>query len=208
MGLMTQEECIRGAYGLLETVTPLRGDCGRLCGKACCKGDENTGMWLLPGEEKLLEHRKDFHVRTCQDNAGYPLAVCRGRCAREYRPFACRIYPLFPLVTPGKEGGLKITAIYDPRSTSNCLLTQYALGRYGSSVNSANPLEDSLSPYIATARRRGITPSFLIRLRKAGAMLLADQELRQYLLDTSRFLIELAELRQKVGVSPTLPRNL
>ena len=38
---------------LLDALTPLKTDCGRLCGGACCQGDETTGMLLFPGEDAL-----------------------------------------------------------------------------------------------------------------------------------------------------------
>ena len=41
------------ARALLSNLTPLKSDCGRLCGGACCQGDDATGMLLFPGEEAL-----------------------------------------------------------------------------------------------------------------------------------------------------------
>ena len=42
---------------MLDSVCPIDGDCGRLCGAACCTaGDtdgEELGIYLYPGEEKL-----------------------------------------------------------------------------------------------------------------------------------------------------------
>lgn len=75
---------------MLGALTPMHEDCGRLCGAACCRGDENTGMRLFPGERTTLD------VRPTED--GGRLAVCSGSCRREERPLACRIFPLFPTV--------------------------------------------------------------------------------------------------------------
>ena len=45
-------EAVMAARDLLEQVTPLRTDCGRYCGGACCLSDEDGqgGMLLVPGE--------------------------------------------------------------------------------------------------------------------------------------------------------------
>lgn len=69
--------------------TPLRADCGQLCGGACCKGDENTGMILFPHETTALETKK------CESHT---LAVCNGSCNREDRPLGCMIFPFFPCI--------------------------------------------------------------------------------------------------------------
>ena len=71
-------------------LTPLKADCGKLCGGACCKGDENTGMRLFPFEESELPVK-------ALDN-GVRLVVCEGKCDRTKRPLACRIFPFFPTV--------------------------------------------------------------------------------------------------------------
>ncbi len=42
------------AFDILGELTPLKADCGRLCGGACCKGDAQTGMRLFPFEETSL----------------------------------------------------------------------------------------------------------------------------------------------------------
>ena len=78
------------AYKIMDSLTPLKGDCGLLCGSICCKGDENTGMRLFPHEESTL----DIKNTEC----GVRLAVCNGKCDREERPLACRIFPFFPTV--------------------------------------------------------------------------------------------------------------
>lgn len=77
-------------FRLLEQVTPLRADCGVLCGGACCKGDDTTGMRLFPHEESVLP------VQNLAD--GGRLAVCNGSCQRSGRPLACRIFPFFPTI--------------------------------------------------------------------------------------------------------------
>ncbi len=74
---------------IMKTLTPLRVDCGVLCGGACCKGDERTGMRLFPHEQSVLPVIEENGVR---------LAVCNGSCDRETRPLSCRIFPFFPTI--------------------------------------------------------------------------------------------------------------
>ena len=47
---MKKEEVILKCYKILENETPLNFDCGKICKNKCCKGDENTGMLLFPGQ--------------------------------------------------------------------------------------------------------------------------------------------------------------
>lgn len=77
-------------FRIMGDLTPLRADCGLLCGGACCKGDENTGMRLFPHEETHLP------VKPLPD--GGRLAVCNGHCDRTKRPLACHIFPFFPTI--------------------------------------------------------------------------------------------------------------
>ena len=77
-------------YKIMGDLTPLKADCGMLCGGACCKGDENTGMRLFPFEESELP------VKTLENSVR--LVVCEGKCDRSKRPLACRVFPFFPTV--------------------------------------------------------------------------------------------------------------
>ena len=77
----------RKINAIMDTLTPLRVDCGVLCGGACCKGDSQTGMRLFPHEESVLPVIEENGVR---------LAVCNGTCDRDTRPLSCRIFPFFP----------------------------------------------------------------------------------------------------------------
>ncbi len=95
----------------LGVLTPLRGhDCGQLCGAACCKGDDSTGMLLFPGETTTLQ------VTELPD--GDRLAVCDGTCSRDQRPLACMLFPFFPTVD--EEG--EVYAEIDARAYSVCPL--------------------------------------------------------------------------------------
>jgi hypothetical protein len=105
---MKKEEVILSCYSLLREETPLKFDCGKICSGKCCKGDENTGMILFPGEEKFL----DKNIKIKESESGLKIAVCNGTCSRNKRPLSCRIYPLFPIIT---ENG-KIKTIIDIRA--------------------------------------------------------------------------------------------
>lgn len=106
---------IDSCYSLLNNVTPLPFDCGKLCNGKCCKGDEKLGMLLFPGEEAFL----DENINIVKDDSSCAVAVCNGSCNRRKRPLSCRIYPLFPLIK-NENGREYIEVIYDPRA--NCPL--------------------------------------------------------------------------------------
>lgn len=114
---MNQLECIIKAREQLERAAPLGlYDCGKICSAACCKGDENTGMWLFPGEEKLFENNTDFQIKATEGNFGYPMVVCSGKCNRQQRPISCRIYPFFFYIEKN------VRVIKDIRAINSCPL--------------------------------------------------------------------------------------
>ena len=113
-------ERILAAREALETLTPLRGDCGRTCGAACCRPDEdgNGGMLLFPGEETLYSPCPDWaRLTPSADFPGQYLFTCDSRCDRAMRPLACRIFPLTPRVRAGE-----ITVEPDVRAWPVCPL--------------------------------------------------------------------------------------
>ena len=110
------------AYVRLGHITPIPADCGQLCGKRCCKGREDDGMILFPGENCFPP---SFHITDRTIN-GHPIrfAVCTGQCRREARPLSCRIYPFAPYLD--ETGTLSV--IPDPRAKYVCpLLSESAL---------------------------------------------------------------------------------
>jgi hypothetical protein len=124
---MTKKDLYIKAYHLLEQVTPLTFDCGTICGRACCHGDEESGMYLFPSEEELLRS-SGFLCLTPTDlkhKDGRPvlLAICPGECERIYRPLSCRIFPLTPYLD--MEG--KLTVKMDPRAHTLCPLARNVL---------------------------------------------------------------------------------
>ena len=147
------------ARDLLSGLTPLKTDCGRLCGGACCQGDEATGMLLFPGEEALYAHCAFARVLPAGfslGGQGVSLLVCQGRCERENRPLACRLFPLF--LRFREDGSTRV--VMDRRARALCPLTGYGL----SALDSA----------------------FLDAARTAYDLLLADPACAAYLRDLDR----------------------
>lgn len=114
MGATDYRRMYEKIFRILGDLTPLFADCGLLCGGACCKGDENTGMRLFPQEESAL---------TVKDSpSGVRLAVCAGSCNRNQRPLSCRIFPFFPTID---ERG-KIFVEEDDRARRLCPLLEHS----------------------------------------------------------------------------------
>lgn len=99
----------KAIYRLLNYVTPLKTDCGLLCGAACCLSAEaDMGIYLLPGEEKLFTRSESWlswEIENAQ-NFDFPESW-RGKiyfircnnapgCPRDQRPLQCRFFPLAP----------------------------------------------------------------------------------------------------------------
>lgn len=110
--------CIRRAYDIIGSSTPLPADCGKLCGAACCRGNE-YGMLLFPGEAAMLSTVPGFRVERIAYMDGKAwLLMCRGACERRMRPLSCRIFPLAPHFAPNGA----VEAIPDPRARRLCPL--------------------------------------------------------------------------------------
>ena len=116
---MTDTELILKAYEILKGLTPLKSDCGRLCNAACCKGDEDTGMLLFPGESELFDGLGDFVIKK---QGELDVVICNGHCKREQRPLSCRIFPLAIVYD-----GSRVKVIADHRSIPICPLYRQAL---------------------------------------------------------------------------------
>ena len=117
---------VLAARELLDALTPLKTDCGRLCGGACCQGDEQTGMLLFPGEEALYAGCGFARVLDADFTLGGEAArllVCRGTCPRGERPLACRLFPLF--LRFDTQGAQRVAL--DPRASAVCPLTDYGM---------------------------------------------------------------------------------
>lgn len=163
-----ENRALREAYALLEKETPLGcADCGLACGAVCCTDKTGEGMELFPYEKDILNCVAGFSIT----DGEVPLLSCTGRCPRDMRPLACRIYPLFPLVV-NDEGEEKIRVIYDPRASRACPL--------------------------ATERVR-LNRRFVRAVRRAGKYLLKDEKTADYLRKTSEYLSELIELEIRLN---------
>ena len=113
-------------YRLLKDSTPLKFDCGLICSRKCCSGDNEAGMCLYPGEESLLEGHDGFlHIQKVKmRDTDVLFAVCSGKCNRNFRPLACRVFPCAPYID---ESG-SLTVIEDPRAKYLCPLLMESFG--------------------------------------------------------------------------------
>ena len=104
-----RKSTFRAMYRLLDRVSPVPYDCGKLCDCVCCMpaGDE-LGIYLLPGEEKLFTGKEDW-ITWNYDNVDeyeFPdswsgkvaFLSCNTPpvCDRKMRPLQCRTYPVAP----------------------------------------------------------------------------------------------------------------
>jgi len=149
------------ARAIIGSKTPIKADCGRLCGKLCCRkapdqAGQETGMLLFPGEEPLFPLFAGAPGFTVRQTAlmGKPalMAVCSGRCRRENRPLSCRIFPFAPY----ENGDGSITVNPDPRAIGRCPL----LSRHAS---------------------EHIDPQFIFAIQKAFAFLSEDAVFHSFL---------------------------
>lgn len=156
---MSASDAVLAARGLLQSLTPLKTDCGRLCGCACCRGDEQTGMLLFPGEDALYagcSFARVLPASFCLGGQQARLLVCQGRCERGERPLACRLFPLF--LTFRDDGSTRLRL--DRRAKAVCPLTDYGI--------------------------RALDPDFRQAARRAYDLLLADDACAAYLRDLDR----------------------
>lgn len=168
-------DALRRALALLEDVTPLSTDCGRVCDGRCCRPSaDSVGMLLLPGEETLLTG-EDYTITPAD---GGTLLTCDGHCRREKRPFACRVFPLFPYV--GEDG--RVRAVYDPRSWRLCPLTQ-------------------------NCARVPLRRDFVRAVRRAGRILMRDADCAAFLRAQSREIDDLGRLLPLTDERPPIARR-
>lgn len=158
---MDAETAVRAARSLIGEATPLRFDCGLICGYACCKeGEQGEGMLLFPGEEKLYSSLPEgFSLSPLPQTPGVSLLACGGRCDRADRPLACRFFPLVPLAKREKDGTVRLHLALDRRAWPVCPL-----------------MEDGF---------RALAPGFLEGCKKAARALFESEEQRAFLLGLS-----------------------
>lgn len=110
---------LSGARAILECATPLKRDCGKVCGAACCSSleGEETGMLLFPGEKEIYDGKAEWRIR---ETAMGPMVLCPGQCRREERPLACRMFPLLPYL----NGSGEVRVVTDQRARAVCPLAR------------------------------------------------------------------------------------
>jgi len=104
----------------LNNNCPMNWDCGRKCGAACCRSDEDGqgGMYLFPGEEALCGGDWAQISDVMMGERQVKMLVCGGTCERSKRPLGCMIFPLTPVVN---EQG-KVDVRFDYRARAMCPL--------------------------------------------------------------------------------------
>ena len=113
------DAAVSAAREELNQATPLKKDCGRVCGARCChpmEGEE-TGMLLFPGEAEAYAGKAGWKIRKTQRG---DLLICSGTCSREDRPLSCRLFPLLPLI--GDDGTIRV--VTDLRAKAVCPLAR------------------------------------------------------------------------------------
>lgn len=154
---MDSLDAIVQARALLAEITPLRRDCGQICGAACCAPDEDGqgGMLLFPGEEALYPTLPDGVSLRRDDSImpGLTLFTCSGACRRCERPLACRMFPLTPVLS--LQDNREVLRIrMDPRAFSVCPLCEGGV--------------------------RGLDPRFVQAIRDSARILCRCKEHRAY----------------------------
>lgn len=152
---MRDTQRLEAARAILEAVTPLKGDCGKICGGACCKpdADGHGGMLLFPGEAALYDAGLPWAQITDSglSAADEPIQffTCEGACPRAERPLACRIFPLTPVVL-----GSALAVEPDIRAWPVCPLMPHGT--------------------------RGLSPAFVSGVQAAMALLWEDETYRPF----------------------------
>ena len=88
-------ELIRRAYAAIEDKTPMKTDCGLLCGAACCgvDADGQGGVCLMGPEKEALQDISWGRIDH-DSHMDAPMLMCTAMCERSLRPFLCRIFPV------------------------------------------------------------------------------------------------------------------
>jgi hypothetical protein len=169
MDNMTGIEEYKRIYEMLDAVSPVSYDCGKICGAVCCRDDsfdDGSGpyIYLLPGEKEYLESEgADIRIERKLSAEHYLpasfgqyvyVAYCNGpeSCDRCFRPVQCRTFPLAPYIT--KEGDL-------------------AVSFYGEELPYVCPL---------IAERRSLSEEYVMAVLDAWKILIKDDAIRDLVL--------------------------
>ncbi len=164
---MTSDTILR-AREMLADSTPLKRDCGKLCGGACCRPDDEGrgGMLLFPGEQEVYTPAPGWATMEPSDFivAGKPLTLltCEGECPRENRPLACRLFPLTPIAA-----GDSVSIWLDTRAWAVCPLMEQGM--------------------------QALNPAFVKACEDAAALLWQDGECRAYIRALTGYLEEMTK---------------
>jgi len=93
-------------YKMLD-VSPIEGDCGKLCNEVCCKvKNSDFGIYLLPNEDSIFTGKEEWLIWEKHSTEDYDFPPswqgevffirCQGFCPRDKRPLQCRTFPLAP----------------------------------------------------------------------------------------------------------------
>ena len=164
------------AKAALGSLTPLKINCGKICGGACCEPDESgeNGMLLFPFEEELYkEPIEGFPFRLIDDDTlfkGGKRFVCEGKCSREHRPLACRLFPLRIRLECDQTGDeTRAVAELDPRAWAVC-------------------------PLLEQGGLRAMSQDFIKAVAQAGEALAQDASMLEALHNEQRLLDEMRRL--------------
>lgn len=167
------ENFYRKLYKMLEDVTPLTVDCGKLCDNACCVvTDEVTGMYLFPGERVMYNPMPSWgEIQDIDFTYGGGKSVdfftCSGKCDRTLRPLSCRIFPLVPYA---KRGG-ELQILMDVRGRGMCPLA------------TAMKIED-------------LSPLFVERVTKAMKLCMLNEQTREFIYSLSESIDEITKMEE------------
>lgn len=125
-----------------------------------------TGMYLLPGEKEFLSEYEPVRVREID---GDTYLLCGGSCNRDFRPFACRIFPYYAALIEG-EKGTRIKLMLDPRARGIC-------------------------PLVSNGQKRRMQARFRQAVRRSVRILMRDAEIKEDFRRTYDFLSEIDDLR-------------
>ena len=166
-----REETYREIYSTLNEVSPVAFDCGMICGQACCEvvhGEVETGMFLLPGEEKVHDRYDSWLTWSSVpvEECSYPdswkgrvyFVQCCGpeHCHREKRPIQCRTYPVLPHM---KEDGTLCLVYNDIYLRYSCPL-----------IETQTPLQESFLRATLSAWRTLIRDPLIRDMVEADSM--------------------------------------
>lgn len=124
-------------------------------------------MLLLPYEKEYLQKFANANY-TYTKSGDTDILICSGKCDRNFRPFACRIFPYYANIENDKVSLKK-----DPRAALVC-------------------------PLIVSRTHKRPSVYFIRNIKKAVNLLISDDEYKNDFSDMSDFVDSLYELYSKI----------